>query len=370
MDAKERIETALDRKEPDHVPIWELAYNESSIIGIASRFIEQAHLPEPKMVVDMTGEEKIATINALVTFIKELDIDGATAFPMIPRERIDEDHIKDAFGITSHLSPLGEPHPIEGPVTDMETLKSYVMREPEESDFLMLDVLRQALPDKSIAFDTQGTFRISWGLVGSMEKLLMDYILEPEFAKGLADMVTEYVLKVVDMAFDRGADWLLLDGDLAFNTGPLMSPAHYDEFIGPFHKKICDLVHKRGKKVVKHSDGELTPLVPALMEAGVDGIHPIQPQCMDIRETKKRFGDRLCIVGNIDCSDLLVNGTEKEVDEVVRDTIEKAAPGGGYIISSSNSIHPGVNPDNYIAMVKATKKYGIYGSLGKASTTG
>jgi len=97
-----------------------------------------------------------------------------------------------------------------------------------------------------------------------------------------------------------------------------------------------------------------------LLEEGFDGIHPIQPQCMDIGEVKAHLAGRACVVGNIDCRNLLPFGTEDEVVQTVRETIEKAGAGGGYILSSSNSIHPGCKPENYIAMVRATQKYGVY----------
>jgi uroporphyrinogen decarboxylase len=81
---------------------------------------------------------------------------------------------------------------------------------------------------------------------------------------------------------------------------------------------------------------------------------------MDIGEVKNHLGKKACIIGNIDCQELLPDGTPDEVDKVVKENIEIASPGGGYIISSSNSIHPGVKPENYVAMVEAVHKYGEY----------
>jgi uroporphyrinogen decarboxylase len=360
MNGKERLETALSLGVPDAVPVWELGYNESSIRGIASFFMDEADLPSDKILADMDGEDKVKTIGALASFVRELDIDGVTAFNMMPRERVDKNHIKDAMGVVSHLSPLGEPHPVSGPINDPSDLDSFKMRRPEESDLLMLDALKSSLPDRSVAFDTQGPFRLGWGVMASMEKMLMAYLLEPEFVHRLSRVITDYCLELLEMAIQKGADWILLDGDLAFNAGPLMSPDHYKEFILPYHREICELVHQKGKKIAKHSDGNIGPIIPDLIEAGFDGIHPIQPQNMDIGQTKEKYGDQLCLLGNIDCSHLLVTGTESEVEETVRQTIEVASPKGGYIISSSNSIHPEVNPQNYIAMVKAAKKYGRY----------
>jgi uroporphyrinogen decarboxylase len=84
---------------------------------------------------------------------------------------------------------------------------------------------------------------------------------------------------------------------------------------------------------------------------------------MDIGETKREFGRRTCLIGNIDCSFLLVFGNPGEVRQSVKETIAEAAPGGGYIISSSNSIHPGCKPENYLAMVEAAREYGRYPEL-------
>ncbi|UCD83565.1 MAG: hypothetical protein JSU92_09685 [Deltaproteobacteria bacterium] len=363
MNGRERILIALKREQPDIVPLWEQGFNESSIIGIARHFVDGDDLPEPKLVMDMTEEERFKLLGGLITFVRELDLEGVTATSLAPRERLDRDHIRDALSVVYHLSQFGEPYPVDGPIREAADLKAFRMRLPEEADFLMLDVLRSAFPEKAVAYHMPGTFKLSWLLRGAMEKLLMDYILNPDLAHNLARMVTDHCFKLIEMAFDKGADFIILEGDLAHNPSSLMSPAHYNEFIGPYHKEICECVHRVDGKIVKHSDGRLTPLLPGLIEAGFDGIHPIQPQCMDIGEIKREFGNQVCLLGNIDCSFLLVFGTPDEVRESVRETIARAAPGGGYILSSSNSIHPGCQPENYLAMVEAARKYGTYPNL-------
>lgn len=105
---------------------------------------------------------------------------------------------------------------------------------------------------------------------------------------------------------------------------------------------------------------DMWPILDDLIEIGFDGYHPIQPDCMNIAEVKTHTAGKLCLVGNIDCRYLLCAGNEAEVKETVRETIDTAKPGGGYIIMSSNSIHPGVKPENYLSMVKTAHKYGIY----------
>ena len=363
MNGKERIEAALELKQPDVVPIWEMAYNESSIIGIAKYFVEAQDLPEPKLMMDMSDKERAQVLGALIAFVRELDLDGVTAVSLAPRERVDKQHIRDAIGVVYHLSEFGEPYPVDGPIQQRSDLQGFSLRSPVDADFLMLDVLRSTFPEKSIAYHMPATFKLSWTLRGSMEKLLMDYVLDPELVHDLARLVTDYCFLLIDRAFEKGADFIACEGDLAHNPAPLMSPKHYDEFIGPYHKEICDRVHAKGGRIIKHSDGNLLRLVPALLDAGFDGIHPIQPQCMDIGQMKEDFGKRTCLLGNIDCGFLLVQGTPEEVRQSVKETIAQAAPGGGYIISSSNSIHPGCKPENYLAMVEAAREYGHYPEL-------
>jgi len=360
MNGRERIMTALDRREPDRAPVWEMAYNEPSIRGIGRHFVDADKLPPDKMVLDMDGIEKMKLIGTLLALVRGLDLEGVTAVLLAPRTRIDADHMRDAQGVVYHLSDFGEPYPVDGPIRDASDLRGFVLRRPEAGDFLMLDVLHGAFPDRAVALHMPGPFKLSWTLRGAMEKLLMDYIIDPGLARDLARITTDVALETLAEGVKRGADFLILEGDLAHNPGSIMSPRHYREFIMPYHAEICAAAHARGVKICKHSDGNLWPLVPDLLAAGFDGIHPIQPQCMDIGAVKREFGDRACILGNIDCSFLLVFGNPAEVRQSVRETIAAAAPGGGYILSSSNSIHPGVKPENYLAMVAAAREFGSY----------
>ncbi|MCP4756440.1 MAG: hypothetical protein GY866_36715 [Proteobacteria bacterium] len=348
MNGRERIMMALNREQPDRVPVWEMAFSNTPLFDIAARYTDVQKLPKPR------------GISALSIIARELDLDGITATSAAPWERLDDQHLKDALGVVYHRSDFGAPYPIDGPIKEPGDLKDFKMRPPQESDFKMLDALRSTFPDKAVAFHMPATFKLSWSLMGSMERLFIAYALDPDLVHGLARLVTDHCLELCDIVFDKGADFIACEGDLAHNPGSLMSPKHYDEYIGPYHKEICARVHQKGGKIVKHSDGKLTPLVPALLKAGFDGIHPIQPQNMDIGETKREFGGRACILGNIDCAFLLVFDRPEDVRKSVRETIAAAAPGGGYIISSSNSIHPGCKPENYIAMVEAAKEYGRY----------
>jgi uroporphyrinogen decarboxylase len=193
-----------------------------------------------------------------------------------------------------------------------------------------------------------------------MENLMVDYILNPELVHRLARVATNYDKAAIDMAKETGADVIFFPGDVAGEKTLLMSPRHFREYIKPYHREIVEHAHQKGLKIVKHSDGNMWPILDDILEVGFDGFHPVQPQCMDIAEVKRHLAGKACVIGNIDCRELLPFGTEEEVERAVIETIEKAAPGGGYIISSSNTIHPACKAENYIAVVRTAHKYGRY----------
>jgi uroporphyrinogen decarboxylase len=140
-----------------------------------------------------------------------------------------------------------------------------------------------------------------------------------------------------------------------------MSPHHFREFVQPYLKRSVDAAHGAGVPYIKHTDGNIWLLFDALVETGIDAIDPLEPLAdMDIGRVKQQYGDRLAMVGNIDCTELLPRATPADVSEAVKETVAKAAPDGGYILASSNSIHPGVNPENYRAMVEAARRWGQY----------
>ena len=358
MTGKERMITALSLGEPDRVPVWETAYNEESIIKIGRVFTDQ--VPPVKSVHRMNLEESLRVLEVLYMITRELELDGLTSHYLWESQLVDDSHVKDNWGRIYYLDKEGEAVPVKGPVSGPDDLKNLKLFHPRETEFLMLMVSIDRLgKDLAHVVYVIGPFRESWAMLGSIEKLLYYFKKKPDFVKDLARIVTDYILEVIDKSADLGADIIALGSDLAFNQSTLMSPAQYEDLVLPYHKEITALVHKRGMKIIKHSDGNMWPIMEGMVEAGFDGLHPIQPQCMNIAEVKAKYGKRICLIGNIDCA-VPPFGSEEDIEKTVKETIAIAAPGGGYIISSSNSIHPGCKGENYVAMVRAARKYGKY----------
>jgi uroporphyrinogen decarboxylase len=126
-------------------------------------------------------------------------------------------------------------------------------------------------------------------------------------------------------------------------------------------KEAVDSFHKRGVFVLVRSDGNILPLMDMIVEAGVDGVHSLEPAAgIDIKLVKEKWGDKLCLIGNIDVANLLPYGSVEEVIEEVKRTINAAAPGGGYILSSCSTPTDMCKPENWAAQLETGRKYGRY----------
>jgi uroporphyrinogen decarboxylase len=348
---RERVLAALRGDQPDRVPIVDCV-DWLPMVGLARLFDVEVPAPEGPFAFERLAARLTQT----------LGIDGIWVPVPLGFTALDERRVRDRYGSVYHLSEHGEPTVEEGPIGSLEDLAGFDMAgKLTSADFDGIRTTRDLLgPDYPAWVYFGDTFKLSWKLRGGMEALLRDFIRDPELVHGLARVTTDAVIATVRGAAEAGADVLLAEGDLAANKGPMFSPAHFREYVKPYYAEIVAAAHDCGLPIVKHSDGDMWPFMDDLVEIGFDGYHPIQPQCMDIAEVKEKLGDRLCLVGNIDCVEVLVSADHDEVADVVRDTIRIAAPGGGFILGSSNSIHPGVAVENFLAMVDAGREYGRY----------
>jgi hypothetical protein len=179
---------------------------------------------------------------------------------------------------------------------------------------------------------------------------------DQEFLLELLNMYTDWLAKVGERFCEIGFDFMWAADDIAFKTGTLFSPKSYREILLPMTKKVAD---KISLPWIYHSDGDLMPIMDDLLSQGMNAIHPLEPGSMDPLFLKEKYGDRICLVGNINI-DTLTFGTPEKVDAEVKQRIKELAPGGGYMVSSSNSVTDYCKPENAVAMVEAIRKYGKY----------
>jgi len=353
MTGRERILTALSVEEPDRVPLFIHGINERPVLGIGQHLRDG--LPIGKTIDEMTDAEKAKLIDTLFLILEEFGVDGYTCLPIGPGTEFND------WGAGFTRSPHGMPVATQHPVRDRSDLDRYAPPEPSRAHLILVDLMKARFQSaKAVFWMMRGTFVRSWRLVG-MDNLMLKMIDDPDFVHRVAALVTEYNLQQLEMIADAGVDVLVVEDDIADTRGPLISPKFFKEFVNPYNRRLVDAAHRKGLKVVRHSDGNLWPLLDILIETGYDGLNPLEPQAgMAMKRVKEYCGDRLCLLGNIDCQQLLPSGTVAEVETAVRQVIEDAAAGGGLIIDSSNTYHPGVKPENVMAVFTATHKYGVY----------
>jgi uroporphyrinogen decarboxylase len=212
---------------------------------------------------------------------------------------------------------------------------------------------------------SHGPFQTACDLRGT-ENFLMDMALHPEFAQALLDKVTSAIESLLRLAMRTGGKWFdmieLPGDDYAGNTSTIISPAMFRKFIKPCLARLINTVkeHNLDTRIMFHSDGAITNLLPEIIALGVDVFHPLEPlPATDIPAVKARFGDKVTFLGGIDISHAMP-GTREEVISEAKCRIAQLAPGGGYILAPSNHLQADVPPENVVTLFETAHKLGKY----------
>ena len=220
--------------------------------------------------------------------------------------------------------------------------------------------IREYEGHKAVIVHLNDVFSLPRYLMG-MENLLMAILIEPELVRALVNMSVDLNLEMARQVVARGAKIVYTGDDYAGNKGPFMSPKHFRELFYPGLRRVMGGFRELGLLVIKHTDGNLWPIMDMIIDSGIDCLDPIDPQAgMDLAEVKAKYGDRVALKGNVDCAQTMTFGTPEDVIAETKEALRKGAPGGGFILSSSNSIHSSVKPENYTAMLQTLQKHGQY----------
>jgi 5-methyltetrahydrofolate--homocysteine methyltransferase len=203
-------------------------------------------------------------------------------------------------------------------------------------------------------------FQTLYEFMIGMEDCMTLVYRDRDFIEELLEISTRYWVKFVKGALEEGVDFIWVADDVAFKTGLFLPPAIMKEMWLPHLRRIIEPAVNSGRPVMFHSDGKIDDIVPWLVDIGVDCIQPMDPYGIDYREYKKRFGNLVCLAGNIDIEFPLAHGTPVDVERDVKEHMEVLKPGGGYVATSSHSIVNYIPHENFIAMINAVHRYGGY----------
>jgi uroporphyrinogen decarboxylase len=338
-----RLEAAINLEEPDRVPLFEA----------------EIALPIQEWFL---GRE-IATAADEVEFYIRAGYDFVPVLPPFFTPRL----MRTASGDSDALSEADKERAwlveSEGIIKTIQDVESFPWPKAEEVDFTSFEEIAALLPPKMKILGMLSPAAIFGNTSQSMGLENFSYALmdQPELIETLFEIIGSAYLAITEKLVKMpklGA--VFMSDDLAHTGGLLVSPTIYKKHVFPWYQKIGNVLSNAGLPFLFHSDGRLWDVLDDLADCGVRGIHPVEPQAMDICELKKRYGDRFCIFGNIDLDYTLTNGTPQEVENLVKQRIREMAPGGGYGLAASNSIPDYVKPENYKAMITAARKYGKY----------
>jgi uroporphyrinogen-III decarboxylase len=199
-----------------------------------------------------------------------------------------------------------------------------------------------------------------------METLFLKMYDEPELVDALLQHVVDYYAAVSQRIFDAAApalDIFFIGNDFGTQRGPVVSPSLFQRFFFPHLQRLARLGHAYGLKVMMHCCGGYAPLIPQMIEAGLDGLHAVQPSCdgMDLTELKRTFGAKILFNGAIDSHHVLIRGNPNFVREETHKVLKIMKPGGGYVAGASHDWILEETPvENVLAMFDAIAEFGRY----------
>lgn len=326
MKSKARVLLTLKGEKPDRVPYFELGYD--------IRFAQK-----------LLGKENFTPFEVA----KKLNLDAipVDCFPPIFAEKKMDDEGREII--------------IAGKIRSEEDLKT--MQFPDPADERLYAPIKELIKNNEREYG--GEYAIFARTRLGISPLLLSIGIENfsyalvdniDLINGFLERYSNWAVQIYRHLNEIGIDFLSTHDDIALKTGPLISPITFRNVILPWVKRTADSI-----KIpwIYHSDGNIMPLIDDLLTLGMSGIANIEPAAMDINEVKKKYGSRVCLMGNIDM-DMLARGTKEEVINEVKKRLKEVAPEGGYILASGNGLASYLKVENVLAMAETNLKFGKY----------
>jgi len=338
MTSRERVLTALARKQPDRVPWVESSVHNNLVEKLLKRTDFE------KASVTQLFTQPGARFSPAVFEVLAID---NTNFSVAPPRFVKSQNVEGMDII------------IDGLIKTEADLVKIVLPDPESDEFYKPArefVARFKGSNKALCITTRMGVSNTYLSMG-IEHFSLQLYENRDFVLKMMDIFIDWACKAVKKINELGFDFMIVPEDLAWKQGPMFSPKMFRELFLPRMKKVAENI-----KIpwIYHSDGNLMPILDDLLTLGMNGLANIEPNAMDINDLKKRYGHRICLVGNIDLHYTLTQGTPEETEAEVKKRIQEVGKGGGYILASSNSLTGYCKPENVLAMHRALLKYGNY----------
>ncbi|MCL2406814.1 MAG: hypothetical protein FWC95_02680 [Defluviitaleaceae bacterium] len=240
----------------------------------------------------------------------------------------------------------------------------FVHGAPSEQDWpRLLELIRErAWTDYFLVAHGDPTFSVPDGN-GMMEFTEMMYE-NPEELHRRAKASVEHCIRSAERLAGKGLlDGYALCSDYCFNANPFFSPSQFSEFVTPYLEQIIREYRNMGFYSIKHTDGNMMPIVDQIIDCKPDALHSLDPQGgVDLKYMKERYGKTMCLIGNVNCG-LLDTGTDEEVRADVLRALRDGMPGGGFIFGTSNCVYTGMPLERYEMMMELRREFGNYDNI-------
>ena len=349
MTPRERVEAALQHREPDRTPVFEYVF----LSPLADTLLGRPYAADRanwSSVLNASGFQKAVRQNA----VDRLDLAALLGHDMLFV-------YPPPLSADTRLDPVGAP-PDGPPEADpVERLirrnnAASVQPPPSADTFLIYSVIKEEMARRDIDLPILAPAYVHgvWTDTDLMESML----LAPEVAKQHFALATERALHLIEHYVDLGIEQIGVGGDFS-GTRPLISPSAYKAFIVPEVRRLSRRLHEDGRYAVNASDGNLWSVIDDfLFGCEVDGYLEIDMHAeMDMATLKQRYGDAVTLYGNLDCGNILSFGSEDEVRKHTMDCLQAGLGDGGHILCASNAIMASVSLQNYLAVVNAHRDF-------------
>jgi uroporphyrinogen decarboxylase len=336
MNSRERVLTALRREEPDRVPYCELAIDRA----LAQRLMGWGE-PEGQAA---NLEANAYTVDEAKALAARLKLDNISYVLRAP--------------VYAHKVPGldGRLFYGKGMIKTRADLDLIQLPDPYDEALYApaAEFARQKGEYAACLVTRIGIFPTVLGM--GIENFSIALYEDRALVEEVLDLYCEWTAVVAERVCQLGFDVYISTDDMAFKSAPFFSPKVFRELVLPRYERVREQITLPW---VIHSDGNMMPFLDDLVDLGIVGMHPLEKGAMDMRAVKRDYGDRICLLGNVDLN-ILGMGTPEDVDREVRELIRDVGPGGGYVVTSGNSLAGYLKPDNVWALSEAVQKYGRY----------
>jgi len=348
MNRKERFFAALNLQEPDRVPMFDFLFQQPLYEKLIDRRPESYN-----------GRDAVECALAL-------DHDGVWlpfgGFTGLKPKYLAENVYQDEWGTIYQKNEASWPidAPVDYPIKNRGDLKNYRVPDPTLAgrDSEIKAAVEMDNDDIAILGGVGGPLTTAWLLMG-YENICYALYDDPGLIENVLKISNEYFKEAARRSVESGCIGLWVSEDLGDSTRGFFSLEVLRKHFLPHLVEIVDYIDSLGVPVLLHSCGHISDYLDDLAQTKITAIHPLQRTAgMDLRMIKEQYGNRFCIVGNIDSSKTLPYGSKENVAAEVKAAIDIAAPGGGYILASDHSLHDGISIENILEMFRVGKEYG------------